>query len=204
MRTKIKYFITWIIFILFILLLGYFIIYKDWIQGLDKKLTYILGSFSIVFTIFQYVISNLKENGRYLSQLRVEEYRQIRMVAQEFISAVNTGLSDNISLVETENKLVNIKNELSVLIRGNNAQLFPGIMELDSSKKLDAIYEKILLETSKARKEYQKMIDTKSVAKKFAIEVIKMNWDISIRTDFKESFTVRDDFFRYLQSQILL
>jgi hypothetical protein len=204
MKIKIKYLVTWIIFTLSILLLGYSIIYRDWIQGLDKKLTYILGSFSIVFTISQYVISNLKEKDRYLSQLRVEEYRQIRLVVQEFINTVNTGLSDNISLVEIENKLMNIKIELSVLIKGNNAQLFPGIMELDSSKRLDTIYEKILLETSKARKEYQKMIDTKSVAKDFAIEVIKMNWDISIRTDFKDSFTVRDDFFRYLQSQILL
>jgi len=160
MRIKIKYLITWIIFIVSIFILGYSIIYKDWIQGLDKKLTYILGSFSIVFTIFQYIISNLKEKDRYLSQLRVEEYRQIRLVIQEFINAVNTGLSDNISLVETENKLMNIKNELSVLIRSFNAQLFPGIMEQESSKSLDTIYEKILLETSKARKEYQKMLDT--------------------------------------------
>jgi len=204
MRIKIKYLITWIIFILSIFLLGYSIIYREWIQGLDKKLTYILGSFSIVFTIFQYVISNLKEKDRYLSQLRVEEYRQIRLVIQEFINTVNTGLCDNTSLVVTENKLMNIKNELSVLIRGNNAQLFPGIMEQDSSKKLDTIYEKILLETSKARKEYQEMLDTQSVAKDFAIEIIKMNWDIRIRTDFKESFGVRDDFFRYLQSLILL
>jgi hypothetical protein len=204
MRIKIKYLITWIIFIVSIFILGYSIIYKDWIQGLDKKLTYILGSFSIVFTIFQYIISNLKEKDRYLSQLRVEEYRQIRLVIQEFINAVNTGLSDNISLVETENRLMNIKIELSFLIKCFNTQLFPGIMEQESSKSLDMIYEKILLETSKARKEYQKMLDSKSVAKDFAIEVVKMNWDISIRTDFKASFTVRDDFFRYLQSQILL
>lgn len=204
MRIKIKYLITWIIFIVSIFIIGYSIIYRDWIQGLDKKLTYILGSFSIVFTIFQYIISNLKEKDRYLSQLRVEEYRQIRLVIQEFINAVNTGLSDNISLVETENKLMNIKNELSVLIKSFNVQLFPGIMEQESSKSLDTIYEKILLETSKARMEYQKMLDSKSIAKDFEIEVIKMNWDISIRTDFKESFNVRDDFFRYLQSQILL
>lgn len=204
MRIKIKYLITWIIFIVSIFVLGYSIIYRDWIQGLDKKLTYILGSFSIVFAIFQYIIYNLKEKDRYLSQLRVEEYRQIRLVIQEFINAVNTGLSDNISLVETENKLMNIKNELSVLIRSFNAQLFPGIMKQESSKNLDTIYEKILLETSKARQEYQKMLDSKSVARDFAIEVIKMNWDMNIRTDFKASFTVRDDFFRYLQSQILL
>lgn len=204
MRIKIKYLITWIIFIVSIFSIGYSIIYRDWIQGLDKKLTYILGSFSIVFTIFQYIISNLKEKDRYLSQLRVEEYRQIRLVIQEFINAVNTGLSDNISLFETENKLMNIKNELSVLIKSFNLQLFPGIMEQESSKSLDTIYEKILLETSKARMEYQKMLDSKSIAKDFEIEVIKMNWDIIIRTDFKESFNVRDDFFRYLQSQILL
>jgi hypothetical protein len=204
MRIKINYLITWIIFIVSLFLMGYAIIYRDWIQGLDKKLTYILGSFSIVFSIFQYIISTLREKDRYLSQLRIEEYRQIRLVIQEFINTVNTGLSDNISLIETENKLMNIKNELSVLIRSNNAKLFPGIMEQESSKILDTIYEKILLETSKARKEYQKLLDSESVAKNFAIEVLKMNLDMSIRNDFKESFTIRDDFFRYLQSQILL
>lgn len=204
MKFKIKYLIIWIIFIAFIFLIWYFFAFKNWIQDLDKRLTYILTTFGLVFSIFQYWMSTLKDKDRFLAQLRIEEYRQIRQTIQEYFNILNIGLSEGTSLTETENKLINIKNELAVLIKSNHTKLFPGIMDLEPSKKLDSIFEKILLETSKARQKYQKILDSDSVRQNFEIEVLKMEWDSNIRDDFKEAFSVRDNLIQILQSKILL
>ena len=204
MKIKAKYLVIWTLFVVSLILICYAIIFKNWITEFDQKITYFLSSFAIVFSIFQYSISNAKDKDRYIGQLRIEEYRQIRLLIQEFINTVNTGLSENVSLIETENKLINFKNELAVLIKSNNSIIFPGLMQQESSKTLDEIFEKILIETSKARKEYQKFLDTKSTAKEFGLEVIKMNWDSIIRDDFKKSFEIRDKLLKYLQSTIIL
>ncbi len=204
MKIKIKYFSIWTFFIISLILICYVIILKDWISGFDKKLTFFLASFAIVFSIFQYLLRNAIDKVRYISQLRIEEYRQIRLIIQDFINVVNTGLSENVSLVETESKLLNVRNELAVLIKSNNSVLFPELMNQNSSKSLDEIYEKILLETSKARKEYQKLKDSESIASESVAEVIKMNWHHTIKDDFKRSFKIRDDLLKYLQSTIIL
>jgi hypothetical protein len=215
MKIRIKYLVIGALFIISLLFILYAFSFTNWVPELEQKLTYILASFSIVFSIFQYSINNQRdrdrylhqlqiEESRYLSQLRIEEYRQIRLLIQEFINTVNNGLSENVSLIETASKLLNRKNELANLIKSNNSKLFPGLMQQESSKTLDEIFEKILLETSKARQKYQKILDSNSVAKEFETEILKMNWDLEIRNDFKKAFEIRDNLLQYLQSLIIL
>ena len=196
----------WLFFILALILIWYLFIYTDWIKEVDQKLTFILGSVAVVFSIFQFLINDQRDRERYINQIRIEEYRRIRNVIQDFIDTVNYGLTMIVSPVETENKLLNLRNELSILINSNMTRVFPDLKENCSSKKLEELTARVLMTTSKVRVKYQK-IDSSKLAhvenlEKVSLEVLNMEWGHAIKDDLFEIMKERTKLLDYLQSTL--
>jgi hypothetical protein len=203
-RIHIRTIITWLAFVFSLFLIWYLFIKKDWIPEVDQKLTFILGFFAVAFSVFQFIINNQKDNERYLNQIRLDEYRRIRIIFQDFIDTLNNGLSEIITPIEAENRLLNLRNELSVLMNTNNSRIFPNLKQQVSSKKIDELSEKILLTTSKIRVSYQKTIENELV-KEIGMQNLKlgllyMEWGNSVKDDLKELMEERTILLDYLQS----
>lgn len=196
----------WIFFILSLVLTWYLFIYTDWIKEVDQKLTFILGSIAVAFSIFQFLISDQKERQRYINQIRIEEYRSIRNVIQNFIDSINSGLTMIDSLVVTENRLLNLRNELSILINSNMIRVFPDLKENDSSKKLEELTAKVLMTTSKVRVKYQKIENNELPGaknmEKVSLEILNMEWGHAIKDDLFEIMKERTILLDYLQSTL--
>lgn len=203
MSFKNKYLIAWVLFIISLIAIWFVFIYKDWIATLDQRLTFILASIGVFFGIFQFTISNIKEKEKWVNEIKLEEYRKIRDLIQRFINTVNAGLSDNSTPIDTENLLINLKNELSVCINSNDAVVFPGIAKQETSKKLEAVFNKIIEETSKARKRHQTIIDSLQDSKEIKLEILKMEWGMSIYDILHESFVLQNKLLKELQYKIM-
>lgn len=203
---SIKTTLIWILFILALTLIWYMFIKKNWIPEADEKLTFILGSVAFVFSVFQFMISNQNDKKRYLNQIRLEEYRRIRAVIQDFIDTINNGLGMNISPVETENRLLNHRNELSILINSNISRVFPDLKENDSSKKVEELTANILKTSGRVRGKYQKIKNNElpgaKEMEKNSLEILNIEWGHAVAEDLVGLMKERTKLLDYLQSTL--
>jgi hypothetical protein len=197
-----KYSIITLIILVPLVVLWYFFAYVKTSYTLESKIAICLGVISIFFGLFQFILSLEIDREKSFNQMRVEEYRQIRRLFQEFINTANNSLSYPDSTIDSEAKIINLKNEIVVTLKSISLQLFKDIENEPSYNKIVELTEIILSNISKYNSDYQNTKKNSINNEYFKLENIRKILMNNMREPLNQLINERSNLLTFLQSKI--
>ncbi|MBE0640130.1 MAG: hypothetical protein IH598_16575 [Bacteroidales bacterium] len=196
----------WICLIFGLFLIYFIFIRHDLIRNPEQKITFIIASFGILFSILQFWYNSIRHRNDFLRNMGYEEYKRIRELTNRFFNALYENMQGDQNIHLLSRQLVNLKNEISAIIRITNKSIFKGILENDYVKEFGVKSESVVLKTDELRAKLDKLFEKKEALGNlvdFEIEVEKMNWHNEIRDIIKELYELKYHVFEFMEKKLV-
>lgn len=198
--------LTWFCLLVGLFLIWYIYIQKNLVKDLGQKITFIIASFGVLFSIIQFWVNTIRHRADFIRSMRYEEYKRVRELTNRFFNSLseNMGEKQNIHLLSRQ--LMDIKNELVVIMQITNKSIFKGILENESIIEFGEKSDLILERTDKLRYDLDKLYEkkeTKGDIFQFAIGVEIMNWHNKVREIISELHELKYHLFKFMEDKII-
>ena len=198
---KLLPFLMPIIFLLLIVALVWYLFFiEDFIIDSEKRITGVITILGLGFGVFQFWIVEINSNNRRLSELKYNEYRQLFMQIESIPELLNKEMmNDAIDSHYLVSSLINQINRVVSLINTNNSYLFTRLADLEATKNLKKVLEKILGAADKCRFEIEKAHEKKSPQAIDLIQIFEtIKWHNNTRDYLSELHSVKYAFYAKL------
>ena len=201
---RFRYLLLYIFAILGLSIIWFLFIKLDLITEKPQKITFIIASLGILFSITQFIYSNLRHKDNVIYQIRYQEYNKLISLFNLYTNLMNDCMQKESSPNEIVNRLMNINNEIAVLINTTSNWIFPDLKLSSESKKLSELTGNVLILTSKFMNKYNGILDKFSEANDYTphIEIERMNWHNSVQPLLKEIHKVKYQLFAIIQNYL--
>lgn len=135
---------------------SWWILFKSkWFTDTDSSLGFFIAIIGLLFSIMQFQIHLINRKNDYLRDIKYNEYQRLRKLINDFSNLINENMMIEPNPFNLEYSLVNIRNEISEIIKLNNNRIFKDILQKPSAKNFDTITSKIILKASQYRKSFE-------------------------------------------------
>jgi hypothetical protein len=198
--------LVWISFLIGLLLIYYLFIYLNLVSNLDQKITFIIASFGILFSITQFWFSSIHRKTDFIRNMRYEEYRKVREVTNNFFFYLNENMLAEPNIHLLVRQLIKTKYELTVIIQMSNKTILPGILDNESVKRFGQVSDEIITKTDKLRSKLDILVNKRTLAGSGVdteIEIEKMNWHNDILGNLVELHELKYHIFSLFEKEII-
>jgi len=126
-----------IAFLLGLSIIYYLFIIKDIASNNSDRITFLIGSFGILFTIIQFFLNSLSNKLTFIKKLRYEEYVKLKEIIDEFSNYVMEDLGNVEKSRYLKGKLYLTCREFKARIDTANKYVFPNIASHRTARKVE-------------------------------------------------------------------
>jgi hypothetical protein len=201
---RFKYLFLYLFALIGLGLIWFIFIKLDFISVTSQKTTFIIAALGLLFSITQFIYTNLRHKENVVYQIRYQEYNKLISLFNSYTNSMNDCMQKDYNPNEIVNRLMNIQNEIAVLINTTSNWIFPNLKLTAESKSLSELTSEILIRTSKFGKDYNSILKNFSEPNAYSplIEIERMNWHNSVRESLKGIHNVKYQLFTLIQDYL--
>lgn len=196
--------ILWISFILLLSIIIFFLYRPNIIKETSERLTILIASIGILFSITQLFSNNINKNIAFLRQIRYDEYKRVRALMHRFFDSISGAMNKELDVYTLVHKLTTTKNELATILNVNNKTIFYGIHNNKSVKEFGEISDEIIIRTDQLRSKTDKLNNSQEETLLLVeLEIEKMNWHNEIIEKVEKLHNLKYELLGFIENKTI-